>query len=370
MKLLCLLLSLAIVITVAGCSTPNSEESSKPLEETTESTTKDYKKYPSGTGIDFMEYGPIAPDEVYTTPAEDNGLGGEVYMLMGSVKEYFFEGEYAYIRLDTITNGDIVITDPVEMVRASGMAETLGEIDYQKLRSYYPLPEVDEFVTIFGEYQGFSEKFSCAHFVYASEDYLLEALMLSVDESSLPSSTDETTQPSTENITYEPISGSGDDVVNGVELGEGMYRLHIQYDGNSVFSVHQYDSVGEDHLIASNYGSYDGYVYLEGESPLTFEVSAKGAWILTVEPLKQTSEQSFAGEGDYVTDIITGPSGTWELTYEGDGVFSVFQYSGKRSNLIASNYGEYTGKKVIQFTSDGACFEITADAPWSLKYVG
>lgn len=367
---LCFVFVLVMLFVMVGCGSENNENTGNVSEETTGSVATKYKKYPSGTGIDFMEFGPLVPDAAYTTPAEENGLSGEVYMLMGSVEEYFFEGDYAYIRLNTITNGEVVIIDPVEMVKASGMTGTLGEIDYQKLRSYYPLPEVDEFITIFGEYQGFSEKFQCANFMYASENYLLEAIMLSLLDSEPTSATEEPALPDNQNETFEPVSGSGDDVVSGIKLGDGMYRLHIQYNGDGVFSVNQFDADGEDHLIVTNYGAYDGYVYLEGKSPITFEVRATGSWVLTVEPLKQTSKQSFAGDGDFVTDILTGPSGTWELTYAGDGVFSVFQHSGNRNYLIASSYGEYKGKKVIQFTSSGACFEITADAPWTLKYVG
>ncbi len=167
---------------------------------------------------------------------------------------------------------------------------------------------------------------------------------------------------------YSPISGHGDDVVSGIQLGDGQYRLHIQYFGSSVFSVELFDKNMKGHMIKTSYGAYDGYVYLDDTPPLSFEIGAKGAdWTLTIEQISRTNETEFSGDGDLVTGSVTGPSGTWEITYEGSGVFAVFLHSKTRSDFIISNYGEYSGKKIIQFPSGGACFEVTADAPWTIK---
>lgn len=256
-------------------------------ESTTDSAVKEYKKYPSGTGIEFMEFGPLVPDEVYTTPAKENGLGGEVYMLMGSVEEYFFEGDYAYIRLDTL-NGDIVITDPVEMIRASEMGDTLGEIDYAKLRSYYPLPEVGEFATIFGEYQGLSEKFECANFIYASEDYMLEALLNSVVETTEAPIDEQSQQSEEPATTNNPVvfEGSGNKVLTDIQLSDNRYKVYITYEGNSVFSVFGYDADDDMVIMESSYGACNKETVLrQAKFPLILEITANGNWKIEFEKI-------------------------------------------------------------------------------------
>lgn len=173
---------------------------------------------------------------------------------------------------------------------------------------------------------------------------------------------------------YVIYSGHGDDVISNITLDSDMIRIHIQYFGSGVISVKEIDK-DLSHVILSKYGAYDGYQYLyyaRSSPPVSFEISAKDSdWILSLEPIKSTNESSFSGYGDFVTGIISGPSGTWELTYEGTGYFSVCLYSNNfYRDSIVSTVGEYSGKKYIEFPSGGGCFEITADAHWTLKPVG
>lgn len=193
-KLLSLLLCLSFIL--AGCGAQdNAIEDAAAA--TTEKARTEVLKYPGDTGIEFMEYAPLVPEEIYSSTAKENGLDGEIYMIMGTVEEYFFtDAEVGFLRVDTV-EGEVVVADALGTIRASGNQEILNEINFEKMRSYCPIPEEGEFCIIFAEYQGMSNTFNCPFFVYASSDYLTEALLLSFREESDMSESDGSLPPAT-----------------------------------------------------------------------------------------------------------------------------------------------------------------------------
>lgn len=125
------------------------------------------------------KYADLLPDEVFTTTGEENGLTGNLYMLLGTVKRYVEkpEGYPIYIEVSTM-DGDVVIMDPVEFMKYDTASNTmLTDAGLEKLREFYPLPDVGEFVVIFAEYQGMSELFECPAFIYGTSSYMLEAIL-------------------------------------------------------------------------------------------------------------------------------------------------------------------------------------------------
>ncbi len=164
---------------------------------------------------------------------------------------------------------------------------------------------------------------------------------------------------------HETISGSGDDVISNISIGKGNYRIHITNAGKHSFSVISYDSDGGVTLLVNHAGPYDGYVYLPGSSPFTFEISSKGDWTFTIEQLSITDSNSFSGNGDCVTDIFAATSGTWEFTHDGKRNFSVILHTTDGRTLLVNSIGEYSGKKVVTIPKNSNAFlEINADANW------
>lgn len=169
---------------------------------------------------------------------------------------------------------------------------------------------------------------------------------------------------------YEPIKGNGDDVVTNITLGDGIYRAHVTYTGRSNFVIWLYDKNDDRDLLVNEIGSYDGYVYLNGESPLTFEISSSGPWKIEIESLPKTSEYNFSGNGDYVTDIFTTSSGVYEITNSGKSNFVVWIYTTSGRDLLVNEIGSYTGKKKVSIPSDSnAFFEINSSGSWTIKKV-
>lgn len=170
---------------------------------------------------------------------------------------------------------------------------------------------------------------------------------------------------------YEPIKGKGADVVSGVQLGDGIYRARFVYQGSGNFIVHSYDADDDEEFLVNEIGNYDGFVLLLGKSPLTFEVKARGEWTINIERIPTTNAVSFSGKGDYVTDIASISSGTYEFTHDGNSNFIVHMITTDGMDYLVNEIGKYTGKIIVKIPSgSNALFEIKADGNWSIKKVG
>ena len=167
---------------------------------------------------------------------------------------------------------------------------------------------------------------------------------------------------------YEPITGSGDDVVSNISLGDSFYKAHITNSGRSNFAIWCYDKNDDRDLLVNEIGNYDGYVLLLGASPLTMEVTSSGNWKIEIEALGQTTNEEFSGSGDYVTDIFSGTKGTYRFTHDGKSNFAVWVYTADGRDLLVNEIGKYDGKKIVRMPSGSKCFfEITADGDWTIE---
>lgn len=169
---------------------------------------------------------------------------------------------------------------------------------------------------------------------------------------------------------YEPITGRGDDVISDVEVGDGLYRVHITNDSSRYFSVWIYDKDDDRDLAVNTIGYYDGYCFLEGAAPYTFEIESRGNWSIAVEKIGTTKETSFSGSGDFVTDIFSASSGTWHIKHNGDHNFVVWLYTTDGRDLIVNEIGKYDGKKRLSIPAgSNALLVIEADGEWSIEPV-
>lgn len=167
---------------------------------------------------------------------------------------------------------------------------------------------------------------------------------------------------------YETISGRGDDVLSDISVGDGLYRVHITNSGSRNFVVRVYDKDEDRDLAVNTIGNYDGYYFLEGSAPYTFEIESNGNWTVTIERIGTTTETSFSGSGDYVTDIFSASSGTWQITHDGDHNFVVWLWTTDGRDLIVNEIGDYEGRKRLSIPSgSNALLVIEADGNWEIK---
>ena len=167
---------------------------------------------------------------------------------------------------------------------------------------------------------------------------------------------------------YEPITGRGDDVISNVVTGDGLYKIHITNSGRSNFAVWVYDKDDDRDLAVNEIGNYDGYYFLEGAAPYSFEIESKGSWSLTVEKMGKTDTTSFKGKGDYVTDLFSASSGSWHIKHNGAHNFAVWLYTTDGRDLIVNEIGKYDGKRRLSIPSGSYAFlAIEADGSWSIE---
>ena len=101
-----------------------------------------------------------APETVYTTPAEENGLGGTVYTLTGVVTDNRSE------EIDgRVVRNAIVKTQYGEAMIVDLTGDTIGA----PLRAMYKPPKTNKFVKVYAEYVGFSNVYDTACFYIDGE---------------------------------------------------------------------------------------------------------------------------------------------------------------------------------------------------------
>ncbi len=164
------------------------------------------------------------------------------------------------------------------------------------------------------------------------------------------------------------FQGYGDDVIDEVTVGDGVYVAHLTHSGTSNFIVKEYDGEGKRHGIVNEIGYYDGIVILENDGPYMFNIQADGNWTVSIEKLGTSDDLSFSGKGDFVTPIISiGKTNcTVTLTHNGTSNFIVKAYSGGRRNGFVNEIGSYNGKQIVQLKGDTVYFSIHADGNWTL----
>lgn len=85
---------------------------------------------------------------------------------------------------------------------------------------------------------------------------------------------------------YEPVTGSGDDVVTVNLNANKLYKIHMKYTGGSVFAMMLYNDDGKlNSMLASSYGDYEGTALVDVDGPAVIEITAIGDWEFYFEPI-------------------------------------------------------------------------------------
>jgi hypothetical protein len=132
--------------------------------------------------------------------------------------------------------------------------------------------------------------------------------------------------------------------------------------------VWSYDAYYDKKLLANGVGNYDGYGYLVGEAPFSFEIHSNGNWSFTIERLGYIPMQAISGRGDYVSHMFSGTTSTWEFTHDGKSNFIVWLYTDNgKQDLAANAVGRYDGKKILTFPEENTSFFVVkSDGNWTM----
>ena len=175
------------------------------------------------------------------------------------------------------------------------------------------------------------------------------------------------------------FSGTGNTVINDINLSAGNYYARSTHDGSSNFIVYFY--YGERNfdrtLIANEIGKSSGERLLNNTLGVAvpngiLEIRADGDWTITLHEVSGTITSPVAGTGDTVTGMISGFSGRRTITVTHNGrsniIVRMYSYSGEsRSQLITNEIGIYTGESTVNFSSNERYyFEVRADGDWTI----
>lgn len=172
--LLCVCLTVGVA---AGCGTERAETETEKAETEKTDEVKVYPEYIDAF-VDTADFGE-PPEIIYTTPASENGLEGELYKIEGEVTESeVTEGEEGMsigsftVKTDV---GEVSIVDPSLLLMMLGVE--YGGFTEEVLQKYFAVPKVGEKVCVYAEYAGYSDVLQAPACYYGGQDYIEKIAM-------------------------------------------------------------------------------------------------------------------------------------------------------------------------------------------------
>jgi len=208
-----------------------------------------------------------------------------------------------------------------------------------------------------------------------------------VEQNKAPVVTEPKEEPGTEPVTEpapQPVteaeepsvtvySGSGDDVVKISTPANRVWMLEVE--GNAAgrhFAVKGYDANMEStELFVNTTDPYTGFVLDPTQSTALLEVSAEGAWNITVHDLYKTAPeikkgQTVSGFGDAVYQISSYGM-TAEITGNSDAHhFAVKSYGDTANELLVNTTDPYEG--TVMLKGKPFLLVITSESNWTIQF--
>ncbi len=167
-------------------------------------------------------------------------------------------------------------------------------------------------------------------------------------------------------------SGTGDTILQ-IELPAGPDSIGIAtitHAGSSNFAIFSLDEgLNQRDLLVNVIGNYSGTVPFNvtgGERISAFEISADGAWSVTLRDVLSVREApktaSSTGTGDDVL-VYRGDATIADISHAGESNFAVWSF-GDRSDLLINEIGNYTGQ--VRWQAGPALIQVSADGAWTI----
>jgi hypothetical protein len=149
-------------------------------------------------------------------------------------------------------------------------------------------------------------------------------------------------------------------------LSIGIDLVTLTHDGHSSFIVTAVQG-DQSEVVTSAIGIYRGQRPLVVEGPVSFQVTADGAWSIKVQPIATGAKPAFSGTGDAVSAYFTPPGpATWDIAHDGQTNFFVYAHCVGGSIVVEDKVGAFKDSAQIEFPR-GPCFwEVRADGAWTM----
>ena len=169
--------------------------------------------------------------------------------------------------------------------------------------------------------------------------------------------------------TFEPVTqqGSGDSIV---ELPASVGMVTASHNGSSNFAVIVLDAANEStgDLLVNTIGSYSGHTAYGlnsfGEG-VRLQITADGAWELTIAPLANAPELAASGSGDGVF-LYDGGASAAAMTHDGQSNFAVIEHNDDlfSMGLLVNEIGPYSG--TVPLGAGPSVITVSADGGWTI----
>ncbi len=179
------------------------------------------------------------------------------------------------------------------------------------------------------------------------------------------------------------FSGTGDQVITGVNIPAGSYYAEYTHKGNRNFITKLYfgDKEYDYMLISNRIGSCSGQVEMTDNDNLAvangmLSIQADGSWTISFKPVSGKTTTNISGRGEIVTGIFTATSArnAVSMTHNGERNFiaKVIEYNADNEydyELLANEIGTYSGQTLITLTPGVQYFfYVRADGDWTINF--
>jgi hypothetical protein len=149
-------------------------------------------------------------------------------------------------------------------------------------------------------------------------------------------------------------------------LAIGIDVVTLTHDGQSTFIVNSVQN-DQSEQLTSAIGAYKGQRPLVVEGPVSFQVTADGAWTIRITQMSSGGKPPFSGSGDAVSPYFSPPdAGTWNISHDGQSSFFVYTHCLSGSFVVEDRTGPFQDSPRVEF-GRGPCFwEVRADGAWSM----
>jgi hypothetical protein len=149
-------------------------------------------------------------------------------------------------------------------------------------------------------------------------------------------------------------------------LAIGIDVVTLTHDGQSSFIVNSVQNEQSEQLTSA-IGTYKGQRPLVVEGPVSFQVTADGAWSIRITQMSSGGKPPFSGSGDAVSPYFSPPdAGTWNISHDGQSNFFVYAHCLSGSIVVEDRTGPFQDSPRVEF-GRGPCFwEVRADGAWSM----
>lgn len=170
--------------------------------------------------------------------------------------------------------------------------------------------------------------------------------------------------------TFETLtqSGSGDSLIT-LPAGAFFGLVSSTHDGSSNFAIVVLDADNEPtgDLLANTIGAYSGaaaYGAMSVTEPASLQITADGAWTISVAPMSSATALPESGTGDGVF-LYEGDAGALTLTHDGASNFVVIEDTGDEftMGLLVNEIGQYTG--TVPISAGPSVITVAGDGNWT-----